>query len=107
MHLKRWITGLSALPFLIYLVYLGGAPFILLVGIACVCSLWEYYRIVFNADRQMMYNTVTFWGYVISIGILVGALVAGAASVMVLVSLNLILAGVISVFLYRTNPAVV
>ena len=107
MHLKRWITGLSALPFLIYLVYLGGAPFILLVGVACACSLWEYFRIVFNADRRMMYNAVTFWGYVISIGIIVGALVAGAASVIVLVSLNLILSGVISVFLYRANPAVV
>ena len=107
MHLKRWITGLSALPFLIYLVYLGGVPFILLVGIACICSLWEYHRIVFNADRPKMYNAVTFWAYAISIGILVGALVAGAASVVVLVSLNLILSGIISVFMYRTNPAVV
>jgi phosphatidate cytidylyltransferase len=106
-HLKRWITGLSALPFLIYLVYLGGPPFILLVGIACVCSLWEYNRIVFNADRRMMYNVVTFWGYIISIGMLVGAYVGGSASILVLVSLNLILAGVISVFMYRTNPAVV
>ena len=81
MHLKRWITGLCALPFLIFLVYLGGAAFILLVGIACVCSLWEYDRIVFNADRRMMYNAVTFLAYVISLGILaiiVGTL--GAAS---------------------------
>ncbi len=107
MHLKRWITGLSALPFLIFLVYLGGSPFILLVGVACVCSLWEYHRIVFNADRRLMYNAVTFWGYMISIGVLIAAFVGGAESVVALVSLNLILAGVISVFMYRTNPAVV
>ncbi len=107
MHLKRWITGLSALPFLIFLVYLGGAPFILLVGIACVCSLWEYYRIVFNADRRMMVNAVTLWGYLISSGILIAAYLAGPESVLVLVALNLVLAGLLSVFIYKTNPAVV
>ena len=107
MHLKRWITGLSALPFLIYLVYLGGVPFLFLVAIACVCSLWEYYRIVFNADRPMMYNAVTIWGYVVSLGILSAAYVAGPESVLVLVALNLIGAGVMSVFIYKTNPAVV
>jgi phosphatidate cytidylyltransferase len=106
-HLKRWITGLSALPFLIYLIYLGGVAFILLVGIACVCSLWEYNRIVFSADSRMMHNAVTFWGYLISVGILIAAFVDGPASVLALVSLNLILAGVLSVFMYRTNPAVV
>lgn len=107
MHLKRWITGLSALPFLIFLVYLGGAPFILLVGIACACSLWEYYRIVFNGDRRMMYNLVTIWGYLISLGILGAAYIAGPESVLVLLALNLLLAGVLSVFIYKTNPAVV
>ena len=107
MHLKRWITGLSALPFLILLVYLGGAPFILLVSIACVCSLWEYNRIVFNADRRMMYNAVTFWGYLISLGILVAAYAAGPPSVIFLVALNLVFSGVFSVFIYKTNPAVV
>lgn len=107
MHLKRWITGLSALPFLIFLVYLGGAAFILLVGIACVCSLWEYDRIVFNADRRMMYNAVTFWGYLISFGILITAYAAGPEIVLVLVALNLVLAGLLSVFIYKTNPAVV
>ena len=107
MHLKRWITGLSALPFLIYLVYLGGAPFILLVGIACVCSLWEYFRIITNADRPMMYNAVTFWGYLVSIAILISAQIAGPASVLGLIALNFVLAGVFSVFIYKTNPAVV
>ena len=107
MHLKRWITGLSALPFLIFLVYLGGAAFILLVGIACVCALWEYDRIVFNADRRMMYNAVTFWAYLISLGILVAAYVAGPETVLLFLALNLIFSGVFSVFIYKTNPAVV
>jgi len=106
-HLKRWITGLSALPFLIYLVYLGEVPFLLLVAIACVCSLWEYYRIVFNADRRMMHNAVTYWGFLVGLGILTAAYVAGPESVLVFVALNLIVTGVMSVFIFKTNPAVV
>ena len=46
MHLKRWITGLSALPFLIFLVYKGGFFFASLVNAAGLVALWEYYRIV-------------------------------------------------------------
>ncbi len=107
MHLKRWITGLVALPFLIYLVYLGGMPFILLVGIACVCSLWEYFRIISNADRSRMYNAVTIWGYLVSIAILISAHIAGPGSVLGLIALNLVLAGVFSVFIYKSNPAVI
>ena len=46
MHLKRWITGLSALPFLIFLVYKGGAFFTSLVSVAGLVALWECYRMV-------------------------------------------------------------
>jgi phosphatidate cytidylyltransferase len=106
-HLKRWITGLSALPFLIFLVYLGGVPFIFLIGIACVCSLWEYFRIVFNAERRIMFNVVIWWGYLISLGIITAAYAVGPQGVLALVAINLILAGVISVFIYKSNPAVV
>ena len=37
-HLKRWITGLSALPLLVYLVYRGGAAFTGLVVVAAVLA---------------------------------------------------------------------
>ncbi len=58
MHLKRWITGLSALPFLVFLVYIGGLPLIILGGFACTCSLWKFYLIVFNADDDTYYGVV-------------------------------------------------
>ena len=45
-HLKRWITGLAALPVLIVCVVAGGAAFSLLVGLGCFVCLWEYFRIV-------------------------------------------------------------
>jgi phosphatidate cytidylyltransferase len=106
-HLKRWITGLSALPFLIFLVYLGGFPFIFLVGFACICSLWEFYRIVFNADGEILYGVVIWWGYVVGFAIIVAAHIAGSESVLVLLALNLVIVGLISLFLYKNKPSII
>ena len=107
MHLKRWITGLSALPFLIFLVYIGGFPFIILVGFACICSLWEYYRIVFNADGEILFGVVVWWGYIVGLAIIVAAHIADPESVVVLLALNLVIVGLMSMFLYQSNPSIV
>ena len=106
MHLKRWITGLSALPILIFLVYAGGFPFLLLIGIVCICAQWEYNRIISNADSDFMSSVVVRWGYLSSLLLLVAAHIAGISSVAVLLALNLVSVGVMSVFLYKTNPRV-
>ena len=108
MHLKRWITGLSALPFLIFLVYIGGFPFIVLVGFACICSLWEYYRIVFNADGEIFYGVVIWWGYFVGLAIIVTLRISpDSESVLVVLALNLVIVGLISMFLYKSKPSVV
>ena len=107
MHLKRWITGLSALPFLIFLVYIGGFPFIILVGFACICSLWEYYRIVFNAEGEILYGVVIWWGYFVGLAIIGTAHIAHFESVLVVLALNLVLVGLISTFIYKSKPSVV
>ena len=107
MHLKRWITGLIALPFLIFLVYIGGFPFIVLIGFACICSLWEFYRIVFNADGDILRGAVIWWGYIIGLGIIVIAHIAGSESVLVVLALNLVIVGLISLFLYKSTPSIV
>ena len=107
MHLKRWITGLSALPFLIFLVYIGGFPFIILVGFACVCSLWEYYRIVFNADGEILYGVVVWWGYIVGLAVIVAAHIANSDSVLVVLALDLVIVGLMSMFLYKSNPSIV
>ena len=105
-HLKRWITGLVALPFLIFLVYYGGIPFLLLISLACICSLWEYYRIVFNADRQALSSVILWWGYCSSLVVLGAAHIDGLTSVVVVVAFNLVIVGLFSVFIYKTNPLV-
>ena len=106
MHLKRWITGLVALPFLILLVYLGGIPFLLLIAVACLFSLGEYFRIVFNAEPQALSSIIIRWGYVAGLLILAAAYFDGLTSVALVVAFNLVMAGFFSVFIYKANPLV-
>ena len=47
MHAKRWITGLVALPFLVYLIYRGGSFFAVFLAAVSVVALWEYFNIAF------------------------------------------------------------
>jgi phosphatidate cytidylyltransferase len=83
MHLKRWITGIIALPFLIFFIARGGAYFVVLIGVVCLLSMWEYFRIVSDAKGKVV--------SVIMIGI---------------IALNMIICGLISIPQYKTNPLV-
>jgi phosphatidate cytidylyltransferase len=105
-HLKRWITGLVALPFLIFLIYYGGIPFLLLIILACICSLWEYYRIVFNAEHQSVSSVILWWGYCVSLLILGLSHYSGLSSVVLVIAFNLVIIGLFSVFIYKSNPQV-
>jgi phosphatidate cytidylyltransferase len=105
-HLKRWITGLVALPFLIFLVYYGGIPFLLLIVLACICSLWEYYRIICDGERRTQSSIILWWGYCVSPLILGLAHYDGLSIVALAIALNLVVIGLFSVFIYKSNPQV-
>ncbi|MEW5910258.1 MAG: phosphatidate cytidylyltransferase [Thermodesulfobacteriota bacterium] len=48
MHKKRWITGLSALPFLVGLISWGGTTlFAWVVALVSLVGIWESFRILF------------------------------------------------------------
>ncbi len=106
MHLKRWITGLIALPFLIYLVYKGGIAFSLLVSVAGVVALWEYNRIVLDPALTAVSGIIFGWGYLLGIGILWAAHWVGPALILSLVALNLLAVALISMFHFKSDPAV-
>ena len=53
MHTKRWITGLVALPFLIFFIHQGGIWLFMLVVVAAELGLWEYYRIILGEDEKV------------------------------------------------------
>ncbi|MFC1885491.1 phosphatidate cytidylyltransferase [Thermodesulfobacteriota bacterium] len=107
MHLKRWITSIIALP-LLFLLIVKGPPFLfaVFVGAVCLIALWEYFGIVFHPlgpDKRIMMP---------GLGFLIGSFIIFAAYrnsfqlMMGLVSLNLLLAGLISLFDFKTDKDV-
>ena len=106
MHLKRWITGLCALPFLIFLVYKGGIFFAALVCAASLVALWEYYRIVAPGQAKSPSGIILWWGYGICCGIIWAAYGVGVDLILGLVALNLVTIALISIFQFKTNRSV-
>jgi phosphatidate cytidylyltransferase len=107
MHLKRWITGLIALPLLIGLVYAGGLAFTALVVAAGMVCLWEYHRIVFypaeHAPAQLLRSLAFGTGLVI-----LGATHADWLDLLLpVVACNLLAAALISIFFFEAGSEVV
>ena len=106
MHLKRWISGLIALPFLIFLVYKGGVLFTILISIAALVALWEYYRIVTGNDARSMASVIFLWGYGISLAIIWSAFFVGPDLSLNFIVLNLLVIALISLFQFKTDQTV-
>jgi phosphatidate cytidylyltransferase len=106
MHLKRWITGLIALPFLIFLVYKGGIFFAILVSAASVVAMWEYYRLVVPGKVRSASGIILWWGYGICCAIVWAAYAVGTELILVLLPLNLVAIAVISIFQFKADRSV-
>ena len=106
MHLKRWITGLIALPFLIFLVYKGGVLFTILISMAGLVALWEYYRLVFNGEDKPISNIILLWGYGINFAIIWSTFLVGPDLSLSVIGLNLIVVALISLFQFKTDQTV-
>lgn len=107
MHLKRWITGLAAIPLLVLLILRGGLPFTLLVGLASMAALWEYLGIVRpQRDRRLP-------GPVLMAGLAAMPLVTAAAhggqwaALALVLAIDLLVAGTLSLTAFRRDPRVV
>ena len=106
MHLKRWITGLSALPFLIFLVYKGGFFFTSLVSAASLVALWEYYRIALPGRAKSLSGIILWWGYGACFAIIWAAYGVGADLILGLIALNLVAIALISIFQFKSDHSV-
>jgi phosphatidate cytidylyltransferase len=70
-HIKRWITGLSALPLLIGWIGWGPAPvFSLLIAVVCTICLREYFQMLLGGTDKSTYPPPVILGYISGLAIL-------------------------------------
>ena len=112
MYVKRWITGLAALPFLVYLIYAGGAPFAVFIGAASTVSLWEYFKIAFT-DSKRSDPSGPRLGVIPVIAMLTAPVIIWTAHkfsadlVLCVLAMNMILCALFSLTRFKTDPRVI
>lgn len=96
------------LPILFLLIYMGGKlVFAMLIGLVCIVSLREFYRISSAAAEMPMDRDPVGW-----IGYIAGCLIIWAAYskderlMLAIVAINLIIVSVLSFPLYKSKPAI-
>jgi len=107
-HVKRWLTGLTALPILIF--WLGwGSPlvFALLIALVCLLSLREYFQMAFSRNSGGIYPPLAILGYAAGLSILWASYSNSPALMLVIITINFLLCGVILLPRYKTDSAIV
>jgi phosphatidate cytidylyltransferase len=104
MHLKRWITGIVAIPIIYVLVSAGGTAFFLLIAAASVLTLWEYYRAVFDPHEAAAARWIPRLGLVTAPLIVLAAYRGGMSAIPLILAVDLILAAGLSLPLFKTDP---
>ncbi len=105
MNLKRWITGLVAVPFLVFFVFSGGTWFWLLVTAAAGLGLWEYFRIVLKPEERIL-SALPLIGF-LTVGGLLYAAFKGMADLMAAVmAFNLMACSLVGVQQFKNGPEI-
>ena len=103
MHLKRWITGMVALPIIYFLVSAGGMIFFLLIAAVSVVTLWEYYRAVFKPGADDLARLMPWLGLGLS-PVIVGLVYRdGMSHVPLILAVDLILVAGLTLPLFRND----
>jgi phosphatidate cytidylyltransferase len=103
MHLKRWITGIVAVPLIFFLVHAGDLRlFALVLGVVSIMTLREYFRIFFK-EHQTGTAVLSALAYVTALGLIWAAYLANIGLAMMIMVLNLLLAALISLPLFKTD----
>ncbi len=106
MYAQRWITGLTALPFLIFLVYKGGFVFAVFVAAVGILSLGEYFRIMAKGQMSGLLSFIPL------LSMISGTLTLLAASrfttdiILCIAGVHVIVCALYSVTHFKNDPAV-
>jgi phosphatidate cytidylyltransferase len=104
MHLKRWITGIVAVPIIYLLVSAGGAVFALLIAAVSVLTLWEYYRAVFNTEAGGLVQWIPRLGLCLS-PVIVWTVYRGAMiHAPLIIAVDLIVVAGLTLPLFKNDP---
>ena len=103
MHLKRWITGIIAVPIIYLLVVTGGLPFLLLIAAVSALTLWEYNRAVFKPDDPGA-GLIPLLGLVLAPTIVVGVSRFGMVAVPLILAVDLVLVAGLTLPIFKRDP---
>ena len=105
MHLKRLITGLVALPFLLLLIFKWGTGiFALTISIICLIALWEYFQIVLADKDYTVSHPIVLLSFVCGPAMIWAAAGSKPDVVFLILALNIIACGLISVLRFKNDP---
>lgn len=102
-HLKRWVTGLAALPLLIPILVFGGSLFYGFVALVALVTLWEYYFIVFKSGPHQPFGMFACIGYAAALMIVLGAAYGASSGLLAGIVLNFIIVASLSIFRFQSH----
>jgi phosphatidate cytidylyltransferase len=103
MHRKRWITGLVALPILIYLIYTGGIAFASLIAVAAILALWEFFRIAYHSPENTVKKPVIAIGFLTGVSMIGVAFQYSAEMLIAVIGANIIISSIIFLFFFKSD----
>ncbi|MDL2274615.1 phosphatidate cytidylyltransferase [Desulfosarcina sp. OttesenSCG-928-G10] len=103
MHLKRWITGIIAVPLVYLLVSAGGIAFLFLIIAVSLLTFWEYGQIAIPRPRELVQSGVLLVGMVFSGLIPLLASHWGMAGIPLALAVNLVVSAGLSLPLFKID----
>jgi phosphatidate cytidylyltransferase len=105
-HLKRWITGLTALAVLIGCVVAGGGLFALFVALAALAGLWEYFRIVAPSGSPAVKQPLILAAHAAGLALILCAHAGRAEMLAVVLGLDVVACGFLALRRFASDRTV-
>ncbi|MFZ3044598.1 MAG: phosphatidate cytidylyltransferase [Desulfatirhabdiaceae bacterium] len=104
-HLKRWITGLAALPILIWVIsYSGVIGLSVVVALVSILALIEYFHITLKDSCVSVRLLLTVPGYAVGIFLITASHIQNPWITAMALMGNLVFVGAVSLYGYSRDP---
>lgn len=107
MHLKRWITSLVAIPFLVLLISIGGTFwFAVVINVICIMALWEYFCVVLYKNQKITAISFQILALFTGSAVLWAAYFHSFNMVLDIIVLNVVISTLISLPKFKSDSSV-